>query len=142
MIVCDDFLRKAKQVYSTFSDKSYSSVCPEMDFRECARSSYYYIFHVAKERVRKLNAHGDLNVGMHQRVINILRNSDNDSDHSLGDLLALMKVVRVQADYTLEYNFTKNEAYKVLRRAERLFEQLKKLRNEGSNESETNMKLQ
>lgn len=122
MIISDDFLNKSKAIFSMLSAKDYAYSCPEMDYRECARTSYYYIYHIANRRALQIDGPFDRNVGQHQRVINKLLQSDDDSDQKLGELLALMKAVRVKADYTLEYDFSKNEAYKVLRRAERLFD--------------------
>ncbi|MBB1199618.1 hypothetical protein EGM70_04780 [Enterobacteriaceae bacterium 89] len=122
MIICDDFLEKAQRIYSDFSSKGYVNSCPEMDYRECARTSYYYIYHVANQRASQIPGNINNSVGQHQRVIDKLRCSSDISDQELGDLLALMKIARVKADYTLNCNFSKNDAYKVLRRAERLKE--------------------
>lgn len=132
MIICDDFLDKAQRVYSRIDDKEYKAPCPEMDFRECARTSYYYIFHVANQRASQIPGEINSQVGQHQRVIDKLRSSADIADRDLGDLLALMKLSRVKADYNLSYNFTKNDAYKVLRRAEKL-----KLLVVGSNLKDT-----
>ncbi|WP_220385072.1 hypothetical protein, partial [Klebsiella pneumoniae] len=58
--------------------------------------------------------------GNHQRVINKLLNSSDQNDQALGDLLLKIRPTRVKADYRLNINFTKNEAYKLLRHAEKL----------------------
>lgn len=124
MIICDDFLDKAKRIYTHIDNKQYKAPCPEMDFRECARTSYYYIFHVANRRAAEIPGEVNSKVGQHQRVIEKLRNSSDINDKNLGDLLALMKLERVKADYNLNFNFTKNDAFKVLRRAEKLKAQI------------------
>ncbi len=120
MITADEILKKAKSVYSVCEQEPCTSCCLELDLRDCARSAYYYIFHIGKMRADKIDGEYDENVGNHQRVINKLLNSSDQNDQALGDLLLKIRPTRVKADYRLNINFTKNEAYKLLRHAEKL----------------------
>lgn len=121
MIDCEEFLKKAQYIHESFSLKGYSYHCAEMDFRECARISYYYIFHKASLRANAIPGDFNTNTGSHQRVIDKLLSSKIEEDNELGKLMIRFRVVRVKADYGLKESFKKNDAYKVLRAAEKLF---------------------
>lgn len=120
MITCDDLLNKAKAIHSSFSSKDYSHPCAEVEFRECARTAYYYIFHKANTRALTIPGSFNKNTGSHQRVIDKLMTSTDKKDHDLAKLLVKVRTVRVKADYGLNEHFQQIEAYKILREAEKL----------------------
>ncbi|MDE9727320.1 hypothetical protein [Citrobacter freundii] len=119
MITCDEFLKKAQQIYDNCSSESYSYPCEEIDFRNCARIAYYYLYHHAYVRAKSLKGGLDNNTGSHQRVIDKLLESSNKDDNDLGMLLVRLRPTRVKADYQLDQKFSKGEAYKTLRYAEK-----------------------
>lgn len=122
MIACDEFLIKAKHIHSTFTSTEYNYSCEEMDFRECARISYYYIYHKAYFRSLSITGNFSINKGSHQRVIDKLLSSADPINIKLARLLIKLRPVRVHADYKLNDKFNKNEAYKTLREAEKVFD--------------------
>lgn len=121
MIACDEFLIKAKYIHSSYTSQGYSYSCKEMDYRECARTSYYYIYHKAYIRSLSINGNFSMNTGAHQRVIDKLLSSSDPINIKLAQLLIKLRPVRVHADYKLDDSFNKNDAYKTLREAEKIF---------------------
>lgn len=102
-----------------YSKSSYGDDKTEIEYRCCARTAYYTLFHHFKSIADSLPGGYDTTLGSHERVIRKLLDSPNDEHKKYGAALSCYREIRVKADYRLEKNFTKGEAYKVLRFVEK-----------------------
>lgn len=91
----------------------------EIEYRCCARTAYYSLFHHFKDIADQLPGGYDNSLGSHERVIRKLLESSNADHKKYGAALSSYRSVRVKADYRIEKNFTKGDAYQVLRYMEK-----------------------
>lgn len=104
-----------------YSKSNYGDDKSEIEYRCCARSAYYSLFHYFKSIADTIPGSYDTSLGSHERVIRKLLDSNDDNHKKYGAALSSYREVRVKADYKIDKSFTKGEAYKVLRFVEKTF---------------------
>ncbi|WP_109395736.1 HEPN domain-containing protein [Proteus faecis] len=126
MITSLNILNYASNLHNKFSEKDYISDNLEVEYRNCARMAYYSLLHLSKSLIEKENVCIDTGgiTGTHAVIIAKLLAIDSDFSKKLAEDLKSCRAIRVKADYYLDKHFNKNEAYKVLRKAEKAFENL------------------
>lgn len=93
----------------------------EVEYRCCARTAYYSLFHHFKKIADSIPGGYDSSLGSHERVIKKLLESSNEQHRMYGVALGNYKEIRVKADYKINVSFSKGDAYKILRYAEKTF---------------------
>lgn len=104
-----------------YSKGNYGENKSEVEYRCCARTAYYSLFHHFKSIADSLPGGYDKSLGSHERVIRKLLDSSNAQHQKFGVALSNYKDIRVKADYRIDVSFSKNDAYKILRYAEKTF---------------------
>ncbi|ELR5271124.1 hypothetical protein JZM10_02995 [Providencia rettgeri] len=126
MITPFEILNLASILHDGNSDVACINGNPELAYRNCARMAYYSMLHLSKEIVD--DEHVDIDcsgiVGTHEIIIQKLLAIDSELSKSLADYLISSRSIRVKADYFINKKFTKQEAYKVLRKAEKAFSKI------------------
>ncbi|MGK2375500.1 HEPN domain-containing protein, partial [Klebsiella pneumoniae] len=89
-------------------------------YRTCARSAYYALYHYLKSIADKLPGSYE-DVSSHEKVIRKLLNSGDPKLMDLAQKMISTRKTRVRADYHIDKNFGKSEAYKILRIVEKIF---------------------
>ncbi len=99
----------------------------EVHFRGCASRSYYAAFHLARGLFEKIRRGPELRGGVHAVLIEGLKNFHSplgeDVDrkiNQLGFFLSGLRILRVEADYILEADFSKAAAEQALGSAEKI----------------------
>lgn len=121
MISAKDLLNYATQLYEQLDNGTYIVSNDEVGYRNCARISYYALFHYLKSIADNLPGEYKQNTGDHQKVIYKLKYSKDKQLKLLSARMNSARAVRVRADYLLDENFTKEEAYKLLEVVKRIF---------------------
>ncbi|EPL4467341.1 hypothetical protein ACK4QF_20890 [Proteus mirabilis] len=123
MITPRDILSSASAIYDNVKSKNYTKSELELKHRNCARMAYYSILHLSKDLIDESCVNIDTSgiSGTHEIVIRKLLAINSDLSNSLAQDLISCRVIRVKADYYLHKNFSANDAYKVLRKAEKAF---------------------
>jgi len=103
------------------SKDSYGDDKSEVEYRCCARTAYYSLFHHFKKVADSIPGDYDKSLGSHERVIRKLLDSSDEQHRKYGVALGNYKEIRVKADYKINVSFSKTEAYKILRFAEKTF---------------------
>ncbi|ASY82364.1 hypothetical protein [Pectobacterium polaris] len=85
----------------------YEKSSNEIEYRCCARSAYYSIFHYFKTIADSLPGGYDISLGSHERVIRKLMDSTDSSYKKYGVVLSNYRKVRVKADYKIDASFSK-----------------------------------
>ncbi|HAT1514885.1 TPA: hypothetical protein I8W54_003257 [Morganella morganii] len=126
MITPQDLLKKASDLYNSFSDPSIVIDCVEVEYRNCARMAYYVMLHVGMEITDRENPEISMDgvIGTHQKVIRKLLALESVFATDLANDLLSCRGIRVDADYKLSKPFSQNSAYKVLRKAEKTIQKL------------------
>lgn len=134
MITPQDLLKKASDLYNSFSDSSIVIDCVEVEYRNCARIAYYAMLHVGMEITDREDPEINLDgvVGTHQKVIRKLLALESVFATNLANDLLSCRKIRVDADYKLSKPFSKNSAYKVLRKAEKTIQKLNDIHSTGT----------
>ncbi|MDU6442910.1 MAG: hypothetical protein E6559_24020 [Pantoea sp.] len=102
-----------------YSKGNYGDDKTEVEYRCCARTAYYSLFHHFKLIADSIPGGYDKSLGSHERVIRKLLDSTDAQHRKYGVALSNYKDIRVKADYRIDVNFSKSEAYKILRFAEK-----------------------
>ncbi|HBR3703181.1 HEPN domain-containing protein [Klebsiella pneumoniae] len=120
MISSKEMLDFARGSYSKFDAAGYICLCEEVEYRTCARSAYYALYHYLKSIADKLPGSYE-DVSSHEKVIRKLLNSGDPKLMDLAQKMISTRKTRVRADYHIDKNFGKSEAYKILRIVEKIF---------------------
>ena len=120
MISSKEILEFAKNSYAKFDASGYICLNEEVEYRTCARSAYYALYHYLKSIADELpGAYED--VSSHEKVIRKLLNSGDQKFIDLAQKMIATRKTRVRADYHIDKSFGKTEAYKILRVVEKVF---------------------
>lgn len=127
MITSFDILKCASLLHDDFCCVDYVSDKPEVEYRNCARMAYYSMLHLSKKLVDDHSPDIDCSdiIGTHEMIIRKLLAINTEESNKLANDLISSRHLRVKADYYLNKKFTKQEAYKVLRKAEKAFDYIK-----------------
>ncbi|EMG7907563.1 HEPN domain-containing protein [Enterobacter ludwigii] len=120
MISPEEILEFAKASYAKFDVDGYICVNEEVEYRTCARSAYYALYHYLKSIADSLPGNYE-DVSSHERVIRKLISSGDPKLSELAQKMISTRKTRVRADYHLDKNFGKSETYKILRVVEKIF---------------------
>lgn len=113
MITPYDIAMKAKEIFDGASS--------EVDYRCSARCAYYSLYHFCKGMDdKRLAEPSKEQSGVHYSLISRFLGSEDDGLRRLGVDLNTCRTLRVKADYRLDQSFRRQDAYKVLRVAEKL----------------------
>ncbi|KHO36697.1 MULTISPECIES: HEPN domain-containing protein [Enterobacteriaceae] len=120
MISSKQMLDFAKSSYAKFDVDGYIYINEEIEYRTCARSAYYALYHYLKSIADELpGAYED--VSSHEKVIRKLLASGDEKLVQFAQKMIATRKTRVRADYHIDKNFGKTEAYKILRVVEKVF---------------------
>lgn len=122
MILSRALLDFARGSYSKFDAAGYICLNEEVEYRTCARSAYYALYHYLKSIADALPGRYE-DVSSHEKVIRKLLNSGDQKLIDLAQKMISTRKTRVRADYHIDKNFGKSEAYKILRVVEKIFEE-------------------
>lgn len=121
----EDFLNSAK----TLLDNPSST---EMDFRNLISRSYYSLFHLSKQQMKKLNLPIPNSItskefdalGSHQKIFVKFEKHSDKEIRALGRMLYQRRDWRIKADYELSESITKYQAKQHFYAIEGLIEKL------------------
>lgn len=128
MISSKEILEYSRDSYSRFDTDGYIYLNEEVEYRNCARNAYYALYHYLKSIADNLPGSYE-DVSSHEKVIRKLLNSGDSQLIELAQKMIATRKTRVRADYHIDKNFGKTEAYKLLRVVEKVFEQAKSIDN-------------
>lgn len=123
MIEPGDILTFAKELKSRFDADGYICTNLEVEYRNCARTSYYALFHALKEIADNIPGKYE-DVASHEKVIRKLLSSSDQRINLLAQQMISIRKTRVRADYILDKSFGKNEATRSLEKVVRIFEKI------------------
>lgn len=121
MILPEDVLQHAKYLYA--HEKK-----TELLMRNVVRSAYYALYHKLLNLDLPELDDKEKECGSHVQLIKKLNKSMVDGYSILGSTLAELKFIRVKADYHLGTSLTNGEAYKSLRKVEKVFENMNNIK--------------
>lgn len=105
-ITSADFLRISEELIEN-SDEIY--------YRTSASRAYYGIFHICQQLAAQLPGEENPGEGSHQRIIKKLKkNPGNEKIRTIGNLMDQMRLLRVRADYRLNFHFGKSLAEQLI----------------------------
>lgn len=120
MITSNEILKYSRDSYSRFDTDGYICLNEEVEYRNCARTAYYALYHYLKTIADNLPGNYE-DVSSHEKVIRKLLKSGDPKLAELAQKMIATRKTRVRADYHIEKNFGKTEAYKLLRVVEKVF---------------------
>lgn len=120
MISSKEMLDFARGSYSKFDAAGYICLSEEVEYRVCARSAYYALYHYLKSIADELPGSYE-DVSSHEKVIRKLLKSGDPKLMDLAQKMISTRKTRVRADYHIDKSFGKSEAYKILRIVEKIF---------------------
>lgn len=120
MITSNEILNYSRDSYSRFDTDGYIYLNEEVEYRNCARTAYYALYHYLKTIADKLPGNYE-DVSSHEKVIRKLLKSGDPKLAELAQKMIATRKTRVRADYHIDKNFGKTEAYKLLRIVEKVF---------------------
>lgn len=120
MIDPKDILEFSKLSYSKVNTDGYICINSEVEYRNCARVAYYALYHYLKSISDSLPGSYE-DVSSHEKVIRKLLKSGDQDLILLAQKMMSTRKTRVRADYHIDKNFGKDEAYKLLRIVEKIF---------------------
>ncbi|VEB71510.1 Uncharacterised protein [Providencia rustigianii] len=134
MITYVDILNNASDLYDKLSENNFKTNNIEVEYRNCARMAYYSMLHLSKQLVEKNDVEIDMTDvhGTHEITIRKLMAINSDIAAKLANNLISCRKTRVKADYKIEKSFTKNDAYTVLRKAEKVASEAKEMLSTGT----------
>lgn len=99
----------------------------EIDFRQATRGAYYAAFHALQNLVAQQVAVLKFDGGEHEHVIANLKHSRDMKIRSLGFMLHECRGRRVDADYHMERDFTRETAELQIDCVERIFARMSEI---------------
>lgn len=116
-ITNQDFMESAQKIINIATN--------EVDFRNSASRAYYAAYHKANTLVPTRS--GPINTGVHQALINNLKDNPREKIREIGQLLSMCKGIRAHADYNLSKLFKKDRAQMVIALAQELLKKAEEI---------------
>ena len=102
----------------------------EIEWRDCIKHSYYYLYHLVKAYIEENYADGNVqreNMGEHQYLIEQLRSMDSKLAKTLAREMQMLKDKRVLCCYFLNDDVSKMQAHQQVVAAKKASDRLSNL---------------